>query len=105
MVRCCNSKCSVQWYHYTCIGVTSMDVVNDWWCSDSCENSGNYVYCLCGKSTDENDCMVQCELGNDCLKSEWYHPSCLCMKSEDLPGLCTSSCVYVYVYCWICVPA
>ena len=86
MIRCCSSTCSVQWYHCQCIGLEVVDSVEDWWCSDSCEASGNYIYCVCHKSTSENSVMVQCELGDDCEKDEWYHPSCLCVSPDSLPG-------------------
>ena len=87
MIRCCNSACKVKWYHFTCIGMSDVQQDDDWWCSDACERSGYYVYCTCGRSTTENDNMVQCELAGDCLRDEWYHPSCLCIQPDQLPGM------------------
>ena len=86
MVRCCSLECSVQWYHYHCIGLDSVDADEDWWCSDDCERSGSYVYCICNKSTSENNAMVQCDLQGECERNEWYHPSCICLTVSQLPG-------------------
>ena len=91
MVQCCNSHCPVQWFHYDCIGIDETDAVEDWWCSDACEASGNYIYCSCHRSTPENSEMVQCELADGCRKYEWYHPSCLCVTTTQLPGTCNIS--------------
>lgn len=87
MIQCCNSKCNFQWFHFECIGLKEAPAVEDWWCSRDCELSGHYIYCKCHMSTGENKYMVQCSLGEDCCMDTWYHPSCLCIDAEELPGI------------------
>lgn len=91
MIRCCNATCNTQWFHLECVSLSKDDVAEDedWWCSKSCEDSGDYIYCTCQKSTAENDAMVQCHLGPNCTKHEWYHPSCLLSSAAKLPGMKT----------------
>ena len=72
----------------SCFDVELNDVKEDWWCSQECEESGGYIYCHCKKSTAENIDMVQCELAGDCMRDEWYHPSCLCVPASKLPREC-----------------
>ena len=86
MVQCCSPCCDTNWFHHECVGFECDDDDADWWCSPKCQNSGQYIYCICGKSTAENQSMVQCHLAKDCTKKEWYHPSCLCVSVESLPG-------------------
>ena len=86
MIQCCNIKCDAQWFHKECVEFAADRLCDDWWCSAACRTSGHYIYCVCHKSTNENDDMVQCELGQDCTKDEWYHPTCLCVDIEHLPG-------------------
>ena len=86
MVQCCSSKCSLQWFHEECVEICVAIDSEDWWCSEECRNSGFYIYCICQSSTAENGSMVQCELGSECRRHEWYHPSCLCLSAQQLPG-------------------
>ena len=75
-IRCCNLKCSRQWFHMKCVNVLNDSQVDDWYCSTSCKESDSYIYCHCLKKTGMEDRMIQCELASKCFLFQWYHLPC-----------------------------
>ena len=89
MMRCTNTNCEPGRFHYRCAGLSEEDSpdMNDWFCSKECEESQDYVYCICHKHTEEDSELIQCDLEARCFKSEWYQPSCISKNPQSLPGM------------------
>ena len=87
-MECCNSRCEHgSWFHKSCVPPITGSADDDWFCSDECDASGGYVYCICKRRNPEEDAhMIVCELGYSCKRHTYYHPSCLGKTAEELPG-------------------
>ncbi len=87
MILCCNPCCPAGWYHYRCTDPPIDEPPDgDWYCCDTCSNSGDYMYCWCAKRQ-ENSPMVQCARGRECLFREFYHRDCV-TNGPRSPGGC-----------------
>ena len=91
MVQCSNSRCAHGWFHLGCANPPLQDVPDDeedWYCSETCKQNPGYIYCHCQKHKgDDDNNIVQCQLGAGCLRYERYYLSCLGKAENDLPDL------------------
>ena len=74
MIYCANPKWTPGGFHYRCAGLSRENSPdrNDWYCSRECEESQEYVYCICYQHTEECSQIIQCATEVQCLKSEWF---------------------------------
>lgn len=85
MVCCCSPLCANNWFHVRCVNLQQLPD-GDWYCSNECRDSTDYIYCWCqSKKGREDRQMFECERGSDCLNHQYYHPSCVGM--DKLPGI------------------
>ena len=86
-MECGSLKCSVRWYHPTCIGVH--DVPDEWYCSQKCEENG-YSFCVCREKRDEP--QITCKAGDNCKRDRIYHMRCVGYVPElQIGGMFESS--------------
>ncbi|CAG2194617.1 unnamed protein product [Mytilus edulis] len=75
-------------FHYSCAGLDTENLPNNWFCSDTCRNEkDSYPYCTCHQDLGNDEPMIGCSAGSKCTADEWYHTKCLDMT--DVPeGKC-----------------
>ena len=76
MVHCRNPACEHEWIHLSCAKLV-VEPQCDWYCSKLCKDSSAYIYCFCQLHTNEDNVMIRCAAGSDCLRHEYYHPTCI----------------------------
>ena len=77
MLQCSNHLCAGAWFHLTCVDLEEAPQ-DDWYCSQDCRISGGYIYCIChSRQGAEDQHMLRCALGVNCLRHEKYHPRCI----------------------------
>ncbi|XP_064615651.1 uncharacterized protein LOC135479677 [Liolophura sinensis] len=102
VVRCKSGRGCIkgELFHYSCAGVTLHQQLDEWYCSEECEQKSKktFKYCMC--SQDMGDvAMVGCAAQDDCLLKEWYHLECIGFSEEELPSCewyCTEECKLLY---------
>ena len=81
-------------FHYSCAGLDTENLPNNWFCSDTCRNEkDSYPYCTCHQDLGNDEPMIGCSAGSKCTADEWYHTKCLDMT--DVPEgnwYCRSAC-------------
>lgn len=71
-------------FHYSCAGLDTENLPNNWFCSDTCRNEkDSYPYCTCHQDLGNDEPMIGCSAGSKCTADEWYHTKCLDMT--DVP--------------------
>ena len=73
-----------RYYHVECIGL-DMEVTasGDWYCSAECKAHISYC-CNQQKPETAEHVWVGCDSAGDCAGGEWYHLSCLNLKTIPL---------------------
>lgn len=85
MIQCSNDKCgNGKWFHLSCLNMAEVDVPeNEWWCSDECRCKG--LFCFC-KTDQASPFWVECERQEDCPNGQYFHPDCVGLTKETIPG-------------------
>ena len=74
LIQCCSSTCPVGRFHVTCHAADGVAEAQEWFCSDTCRESGGYIYCWCQK--DKGGRMIECGRGATCSARRLYHVDC-----------------------------
>lgn len=84
-VNCGNFKCNNgKLFHSSCVELEEMPE-DDWTCSPECQQhfqDDPYPFCICRKQ--RGGTMIQC-VNKNCT-GQWFHLSCLGLKSKRFPG-------------------
>ena len=96
MLQCSSSICNKQWLHLSCAGLAKAPE-GDWFCSEDCKNEWGYIHCWCHERLGGE--MVECQLGSNCKKHQWYHMECL-LPSER-PGAMGKIIRLLQTYCHV----
>ena len=98
LVECSSSLCRINWFHYSCVGLTEATIPNGEWICPRCH--GENHWCYCGNPEGRNRAaLIGCENGELC-KVEWFHLKCVglyrlpegdwfckeCLDSRDTPN-------------------
>lgn len=75
LVECSSSLCRINWFHYSCVGLTEATIPNGEWICPRCH--GDDHWCNCENPEGRNTAaLIGCENGEIC-KVEWSHLKCV----------------------------